>query len=208
MNGVYKMIVIFVGASASGKTVISRNLVENYNYKEITSYTTRDKRPGEKNGIDYHFVSNKDFANMIFAEEFAEWERYPGDRWYGTAVKDVKEAAKSENIYAMVLTPSGMRRIKSIVGEENVYTILVKCELGERVKRYIDRCKDKFSLADLEEINNRAQRDFGMLMGVENEVDYIVENTNCNLQDLTYSVFNEVSKFQQSQIKIEEEQER
>lgn len=171
------MLLIIAGASASGKTEISRRLLKNKNFKEVVSYTTRAPRPGEINGKDYHFVSQYEFSKMVLQEKFAEYEQYPGDRWYGTSLEDVKKVADSEEVYVMVLTPSGMRNIKKHVSDENVITVLVECDLQERVKRYVGRLNGEFTLDDLDEITRRAHRDFGMLMGVKNEVDHVFDNT-------------------------------
>ena len=55
--------IILVGASASGKSVVVKKMIEKYNFKKVVTYTTRDIRVGEVNDVDYHFVSCEDFLN-------------------------------------------------------------------------------------------------------------------------------------------------
>jgi len=54
------------------------------------SYTTRPRRPGEKDGIDYHFISDLEFKEKLEQGEFAEWEENYG-HLYGTSAKMMKE---------------------------------------------------------------------------------------------------------------------
>ena len=59
------MIIVLIGASGSGKSSIEKILADNYGYEKITSYTTRSPRNGETNGVDYNFIDNKTFADMM-----------------------------------------------------------------------------------------------------------------------------------------------
>ena len=79
-------------------------------------------------------------------------------------------------LYTIILTPAGFRNIKKYVNENDIYSVLVNAPLKDRVIRYIDRCKDEFDYSDLTEIQERVNRDFGMFLSVENEVDLTYEN--------------------------------
>ena len=79
--------IVLVGESASGKSSIEKNLVDNYGYKKIVSYTTRQPRQGEVDGIDYHYISENQFIKLQNEGYFAEVGEYNG--WhYGTAKND------------------------------------------------------------------------------------------------------------------------
>ena len=166
------MIIILIGASGSGKSSIEKILADNYGYEKIISYTTRSPRNGEINGIDYNFIDNKTFTDMINNNLFAEYDEYSQNRLYGTLKSDYIEGNK-----VVVLTPNGFRKIKQNCKTDNIYTILVNSNLGTRVKRYIDRCGvNKFNFDDKNEIASRVERDFGMFLGIEKEVDIVIDN--------------------------------
>lgn len=171
------MLIAFVGASGSGKSVIAKELVRNHNYKEIVSYTTRSMRPGEKDHKDYHFISYPDFLQKIEEDFFVEYDEYSQNRLYGTSVDSIKDAADSQERYAIVVTPNGLRKIEGAVGRENVFSIYLEAPLGVRVKRYIDRCgEEEFNFDDMNEINARVNRDFGMFLGMDKHADMVMHN--------------------------------
>ena len=80
--------IILVGASASGKSVVVKKMIEKYNFKKVVTYTTRDIRVGEVNDVDYHFVSCEDFLNKKNNNFFLETAFY-NNNYYGTAYEDI-----------------------------------------------------------------------------------------------------------------------
>lgn len=170
------MIIALIGPSGSGKSVIAKELASNHNCKNVVSYTTRLPRLGEIPDEDYHFVSQMKFEKMKRDNEFVEYEEYTNNRFYGTSRDSVKEAANSNDIYIMVLTPNGYRKIQKEV-KDGIKLCYINAPLGVRVKRYIDRCDDtKFNFDDMNEINSRVNRDYGMFLGIEKEADFIITN--------------------------------
>ena len=166
------MIIVLLGASGSGKSTLENEISKRFSYKKIISYTTRKPRTDEINGKDYFFVSNVVFEDMIRQGLFAEYDEYSQNRMYGTLKSDYLEDNK-----IVVLTPNGFRQLKRNCPNEKIFTVLVKANLGSRVKRYIDRCGvDKFDFDDKNEIAARVERDFGMFCGLEKEVDMVVDN--------------------------------
>lgn len=166
------MIIVLLGASGSGKSTIECELATHHGFNKIVSYTTRLPRDGEENGKDYWFTNNETFTEMLKDGFFAEYDEYSQERFYGTVKHDYIDGNK-----VVVLTPNGLRQLKKNNLEDNIFTVLVEANLGTRVKRYIDRCGvDKFNFDDKNEISSRVERDFGMFLGLENEVDMIVHN--------------------------------
>lgn len=98
--------IVLVGPSASGKTATCRFLEDNYNIKKVVTHTTRDIRPGEKDGVDYHFVSKDEFEKMKKNNEFIETVFYNGNN-YGTSRKEVKINK------CMTVEPNGAKTYKS-----------------------------------------------------------------------------------------------
>ena len=83
---------IITAASGAGKTSLVRALLAaDANIKLSVSYTTRQPRPGEVNGVHYHFVDETQFLNMLAAGDFLESAHVHGAR-YGTSQTRVEEA--------------------------------------------------------------------------------------------------------------------
>ena len=166
------MIIVLLGASGSGKSTIESELATHHGFKKIISYTTRKPRENEENGKDYYFVDNDTFKEILNRDLFAEYDEYSQNRLYGTLKSDYDDGNK-----VVVLTPNGLRQLKKNCPNDNIFTILVEANLGTRVKRYIDRCNvNKFNFDDADEIFARINRDFGMFLGLEKEVDFVVHN--------------------------------
>ena len=167
------MIIALIGASGSGKSTIEKRLNEDYGYEKIISYTTRNPRIGETNGVDYNFITNDEFQKLIDDDKMAEYDEYSQGRLYGTLKEDYTSGDK-----VIVLTPNGYRQLKQMCDDANsIVSVLVNATLGTRIKRYIDRCGvDNFNFDDKNEIAARVERDFGMFLGLEKEVDIVMDN--------------------------------
>lgn len=84
-------LIVFSGPSGVGKsTVIAELLHERPNTYFSVSYTTRQPRVGEADGVNYNFVTNETFEAMIARGEFLEYARYV-DHYYGTSLRLINE---------------------------------------------------------------------------------------------------------------------
>lgn len=185
------MIIALLGASGSGKSTLENELANKYGYEKIVSHTTRKQRVGEVNGKDYHFIDNETFMETLERGLFAEYEEYSQNRFYGTLKSDYTSGNK-----VVVLTPNGLRQLKRNCKDGDIFTVLVETNLGTRMKRYIDRCGvDKFTFADKDEISSRVERDFGMFLGVKDEVDLVIyNNEGTDITDLVQEIVKYVEK--------------
>lgn len=181
------MIIVLLGASGSGKSTIEYELSTHHGFEKIVSYTTRQPRNNEENGKDYWFVDNETFNEILDRDLFAEYDEYSQNRLYGTLKSDYVDGNK-----VVVLTPNGLRQLKKNCPNEDIFTVLVEASLGTRIKRYIDRCGiDKFNFDDKNEIASRVERDYGMFLGIEKEVDLVVHNDEgTNIKDLVADILN------------------
>ena len=182
------MIIVLLGASGSGKSTIEHELSTHHGFEKIISYTTRQPRDNEENGKDYWFVNNDTFREIMSRDLFAEHDEYSQNRLYGTLKSDYVDGDK-----VVVLTPNGLRQLKRSCPSENILTVLVEASLGTRIKRYIDRCGvNKFNFDDAGEIFERINRDFGMFLGLEKEVDLVIHNDEgTNISDLVSDILNQ-----------------
>jgi len=78
--------------SGTGKTTLCENLRATPDFIYSVSCTTRPPRPGEQNGVDYHFLSGEDFLQRIDRGEMLEYALVHGNNYYGTLKATVKEA--------------------------------------------------------------------------------------------------------------------
>ena len=78
--------------SGTGKTTLCENLRATPDFIYSVSCTTRPPRPGEQDGVDYHFLSREDFLQRIDRGEMLEYALVHGNNYYGTLKATVKEA--------------------------------------------------------------------------------------------------------------------
>jgi guanylate kinase len=85
---------VVTGPSGVGKGTLIKSLLERIPGLELAvSATTRDPREGERNGVDYHFLSAEDFDRRVAAGEFVEHAVYAGNR-YGTLRSELARPAR------------------------------------------------------------------------------------------------------------------
>ncbi|MBX6372250.1 MAG: guanylate kinase [Acidothermus sp.] len=80
------------------------------------SVTTRPPRPGEENGVAYHFVDDAEFARMVGAGELLEYARY-GDHWYGTPRRPVEEHVAAGVPTLLEIDLQGARQVRAALPE-------------------------------------------------------------------------------------------
>jgi len=84
MNRIKSHLFIIAAPSGAGKTTLCRAVLDRFaDMIYSVSYTTRKPRSGERNGIDYHFISKDDFIKRIERDTWAEWAKVHGN-YYGT----------------------------------------------------------------------------------------------------------------------------
>lgn len=101
------MIITYSGPSTIGKDSVWVPLTERYGFEKVIPYTSRNLRPGEKNGQDYNFVTLQQFQEMIKNKELFEWDFFNGN-YYGTSI-DIVEHAETTNLVFHVLGRMAIR---------------------------------------------------------------------------------------------------
>lgn len=136
------LLIVLSSPSGAGKTTISRMLLEAD--PEITmsvSATTRPRRPGEVDDVDYHFVTEADFDRLIAAGEFVEWAHVFGYR-YGTPKAPVKAALREGRDILFDIDWQGARQLEPDFGEHLVTIFLLPPSMGELERRLQARGTD------------------------------------------------------------------
>ncbi|MFC1846040.1 guanylate kinase [Chloroflexota bacterium] len=109
------LFIIISGPSGVGKdATLSKIRESGFNFCSIVTVTTRIKRPLEKDGIDYRFISGKDFNKMVEQNELLEWAKVYGS-YYGIPKQQVKDALKSGQDAIVKVDVQGAATIKSIL---------------------------------------------------------------------------------------------
>ncbi|HAK55326.1 MAG: guanylate kinase [Vicinamibacterales bacterium] len=99
--------------SGTGKTSLVEQLVRRLpNLVRSRSYTSRARRHGEADGVDYNFVSRETFERMIARDEFLEWADVFGNL-YGTARADVEARLSAGDDVVLVIDVSGARQVRA-----------------------------------------------------------------------------------------------
>jgi len=112
-------LVILSGPSGSGKTSIAREVCKRIGLDKTyfsISTTTRAPREGEQNGVDYFFVSKDEFLEDIANNQFLEWAEVHGN-YYGTSLKQIKEALNAGKIVFLDIDVQGFESINKIYPE-------------------------------------------------------------------------------------------
>ncbi|NMC74781.1 MAG: guanylate kinase [Geobacteraceae bacterium] len=127
--------------SGAGKTSLCNELIDIFpDMRHSVSYTTRSPRPGERDGVDYFFVSQQEFQGKIEAGEFAEWAEVHGNL-YGTAKKTLEEF-RSRGLHVILdIDCQGARRLKSVY-DDAVYVFILPPDFPELRRRLEGRMSD------------------------------------------------------------------
>ena len=107
-----KLIVISAPSGTGKTTVVKKLLQQSTNLEASVSFTTRKMRENEKEGLDYFFVSEKTFTNMIQNDDFLEHATVFGN-FYGTEKKSVSENLKKGVNVILEIDWQGALQIKS-----------------------------------------------------------------------------------------------
>jgi guanylate kinase len=108
---------VITGPSGVGKGTLIRLLRERVPELALSvSATTRAPRPGEEDGVDYHFLSDEEFAAKVAAGEFVEWAEYSGRR-YGTLRSELQRHVDDGRPVVLEIEVQGARQVREAMPE-------------------------------------------------------------------------------------------
>jgi len=136
------LLIVLSSPSGAGKTTVSRMLLDSDDEIAMSvSATTRPQRPGEVEGVDYHFVDDGEFDRMVEAGEFVEWASVFGYR-YGTPKAPVKAALREGRDILFDIDWQGARQLEPDFGENLVTIFLLPPSMAELERRLRARGTD------------------------------------------------------------------
>ncbi len=156
--------------SGAGKTTLARRLSENDPSIAMSiSHTTRQKRKGEQDGIDYHFVDRDAFTQMRDQGEFLEWA-VVFDNYYGTTRKPVEQALSRGCDVLFDVDWQGAASLRAKAEDDVVTVFILPPTVSDLEQRLTVRAQDS-----VETVRRR-------ILGASNEIqhwqeyDYVVVN--------------------------------
>lgn len=133
------LVFVVSGPSGGGKTTIVERLLKRVpELKRSISVTTREPRAGEKNGVDYLFVSQKEFDDMRQHNELLEWAEVHGS-YYGTPKSAVMSALEQGQSLVLCIDVQGAERIRQFLGKRSVLFFLMPPSIEDLRERLMLR---------------------------------------------------------------------
>ena len=166
------LLIVLSSPSGAGKSTISRMLLAAD--PEVTmsiSATTRPKRPGERDDVDYHFVDDAEFERMVASGDFVEWAPVFGYR-YGTPKAPVKAALKAGRDILFDIDWQGTQQLQAAMGEDLVRIFILPPSMDELGRRLRERG------TDAEEVVADRMRRAASEIGHWAEYDYVLVNAD------------------------------
>lgn len=136
------LLMMVVAPSGVGKTSLTRRLVADHNDLHLSiSATTRDPRPGEHDGRDYHFVTSDTFQAMIKDGAFLEWAEVYGNH-YGSPRGPVMEALERGESVLFDIDFQGAMKVHAQLPDDSVLIYVLPPSLAEMSRRLHARSQD------------------------------------------------------------------
>lgn len=132
---------VIAAPSGGGKTSLTRALLEREpGIRLSVSYTTRPPRPGEQDGIDYHFVSADRFAALKDGNEFLEHAHVHGN-WYATSATWLKSQVSAGQDVLLEIDWQGAAQVRVLI-PESVHIFILPPSLESLEERLVRRGQD------------------------------------------------------------------
>lgn len=150
MNKQGKIVVLSAPSGCGKSTIIGRLLQEPgaLPLKFSVSATNRDPRPGETDGVSYHFLSTERFREAVQGGEFIEWEEvYPG-RYYGTLRSEIDNKIAAGQHVVLDIDVKGALSVKRLYGDRALTLFIQPPSVDELRRRLEARATDAPEVID------------------------------------------------------------
>ena len=179
-----KKIVCLLGKTASGKTTIAKELIDKYGFHNWVSYTTRPMRDGEKDGKDYYFVTDEEFAQLPNKIDERAYKVYDGSVWRYSHT----DCYQGRSI--VVVDRKGLEDYRKFYGKENVFAVYIDSPDDARKFRYFNRQKNDSDYDAIQkEWERRNEDDNKVFNDIKNDdIDMVIFNTNVSRDSIHQSI--------------------
>lgn len=163
-------LIVFSAPSGTGKSTVAKLVMERLGALEFSvSATTRQMRSGERDGVDYHFLSREEFEKKIAENGFIEHEFFFGN-FYGTLLDKTSEAIEAGRNLLFDLDVKGALNLKRIFGDRALLVFLKPPSMEELARRL--QARESESPEALKTRLERAE----MELSHAGEFDFVVVN--------------------------------
>lgn len=168
--------IVLTGASASGKTVTALDLQKRHNLVKAITTTTREKRVGETDGVEYFFVTKEEFLKRLNENKFVEHSIYNGN-YYGCGIDQVSDNK------IVVLDPNGLHSFLKLKNKNIVSFLLIAnektrkdrmCSRGDKKENIEQRIKNDVEDFSLEKIG---------------KVDFVINTENYSIEEVSDQIY-------------------
>lgn len=141
-------LLVISGPSGCGKSSLLKEVYKSIkNYYFSISTTTRAPRDGEKDGVDYYFVTKEEFEADIKADNFLEYAEVHGN-YYGTSLKPIQKALKEAKLVIFDIDVQGHAIIKEKLGHLITSVFITTPNLAELENRLKNRGTDSIEVIE------------------------------------------------------------
>ena len=171
-------IVVIAGPSGSGKNSIMQGVLKRCDScVRLVTATTRSPREGEKDGVDYHFISKEVFLDGIKSGEIPEfWHAQDTDRYYGAYLPYLREKTKEGKTVVAQVQAEGIKYYK-----QNFETVAILVVAGSEAE-LIGRVTSRNAVTE-QELKERMDLVHKEMLEFEQVCDYTVRNENGKLDE-------------------------
>ncbi len=168
------IMVILSSPSGVGKTTLTKKIQQKYpKFKISVSHTTRKPRSNEVNGVDYHFVTHKEFKDLINNNKFYEYAKI-FENYYGTLKKNVDKTIESNDII-FDIDWQGTKQLSKFKNLNLIKIYLITDNKNELKKRLVKRDQNT-----KEEVEKRF-KSFDEDIKHWHDYDYVIINKNLDV---------------------------
>ncbi len=154
------LLIVVSGPAGSGKGTVNRHLLDTGEFVYSVSATTRAPRPGEVDGVNYHFITREEFLSRIEEGRMLEYTEYC-ENFYGTPLKEAEETLASGKHLILEIEVEGAANVKRLYPEAVLILLLPPSfavqeqrlrgrgtEPEEKIRQRLERTREEIAIAD------------------------------------------------------------